>query len=58
MSFLNWVMGCVLVYAFLFGIGEIIFGQWAKGIVFIAVGLSAGLVILRTLNRAGWETQV
>lgn len=57
-GFLNWLMGCVLVYSFLFGIGEVIFGQFAKGIVFILIGLGAGAVILRTLDRSNERSNV
>ncbi len=55
-NIINWLLGCVLVYAFLFGIGEVILGQMSKGIVFIVVGLLAGTAITWNLGRAGWET--
>ncbi|HXG95278.1 MAG TPA: sodium:solute symporter family protein [Blastocatellia bacterium] len=57
LNFLNWLMGCVLVYSFLFGIGEIIFGHAVRGVIFILAGILAGLVLLRTLNRAGWQAE-
>jgi Na+/proline symporter len=53
--FLNWLMGCVLVYSFLFGIGDLIFGHPVRGLVFILAGAVAGLVIFWNLRRVGWE---
>jgi Na+/proline symporter len=55
-QFANWLLGCVLIYAFLFGIGYVIFGDWLKGIVLLVGGLLAGALILRNLQRAGWNT--
>jgi Na+/proline symporter len=54
--FLNWLMGCVLVYSFLFGIGDLIFGNFTRGILFIIAGIIAGLIIMRTLDRTGWDS--
>ncbi|MFP5262893.1 MAG: sodium:solute symporter family protein [Blastocatellia bacterium] len=53
--FLNWLMGCALVYSFLFGIGELIFGHLIRGLIFIFAGVVAGLVIFWNLERFGWE---
>ncbi len=43
--FIDWLMGVILVYAFLFGIGEVIFGAYLSGFLILAVGVAAGLVI-------------
>ena len=55
LQFANWILGCILIYAFLFGIGYVIFGQWLKGAGFLLGGAVAGAVILRNLNRTGWQ---
>jgi hypothetical protein len=55
-QFLNWFLGCLLIYAFLFGIGYVIFGEMLKGIGFILVGIIAGAAIMRNLKRAGWRS--
>lgn len=55
-QFANWLLGCLLIYAFLFGSGYVIFGNWAKGIVLLVGGLLAGALILWNLQRAGWGT--
>jgi hypothetical protein len=52
--FLNWFLGVVLVYAFLFGIGKMIFGQWLYGAVLCAIGLGAAAGIYYDFNRRGW----
>ncbi|HET9529896.1 MAG TPA: sodium:solute symporter family protein [Blastocatellia bacterium] len=57
-KFMNWILGCVLVYSFLFGIGEIVMGEIVKGGAFIAAGLVAGIIIFRNLERTGWSEPV
>jgi solute:Na+ symporter, SSS family len=53
---LDWVMGIVLVYGCLFGIGEMIFGRWGQGMVLLALAAGAGYLIFWHLSRRGWET--
>jgi solute:Na+ symporter, SSS family len=55
-NLLDWICGCGLVYATLFGVGKIIFGQWLTGVEFLALALIAGWIIYWDLNRRGWET--
>jgi uncharacterized sodium:solute symporter family permease YidK len=52
----NWVMGCVLVYGCLFGIGKLVFQQWFWGIVLLAIAAVAGYLIFWDLSRRGWAT--
>ena len=52
----NWIMGIVLVYGCLFGIGELIFGRWAWGILMLLMAATAGYLIFWDLSRRGWET--
>ncbi len=51
----DWVMGCVLVYATLFGIGKIIFGDWIPGVLLLVVAAGAGYLIFWDLSRRGWQ---
>jgi Na+/proline symporter len=51
----NWVLGCVLIYASLFGIGALIFKHWLTGSVYIVVAVAAGALISRNLSRVGWK---
>ena len=36
MQFDNWILGCVLIYTTLFGIGKLIFKEWTAGLAYIA----------------------
>jgi len=55
-QFGNWVLGCVLIYASLFGIGKVIFKEWGTGLVYLAVAVVAAVLISRNLSRAGWKS--
>jgi len=52
----NWVMGCILVYGCLFGIGKLLFGKWLWGVVLLVIAAVAGYLIFWDLSRRGWET--
>jgi Na+/proline symporter len=54
-SFVNWLVGCALVYAALFGIGKLIFKEWTDALVCIVVALVAAIIISRNLSRADWR---
>jgi SSS family solute:Na+ symporter len=55
-NLVNWLLGCALVYAFLFGIGQIVLGALVKGAAFITAGVAAGAIIFWNLERGGWES--
>jgi len=52
----SWVMGIILVYGCLFGIGKFIFGQWFWGLVLLVLAAISGYLIFWDLSRRGWET--
>jgi solute:Na+ symporter, SSS family len=55
-SFFHWVLGLALVYGALFGMGDLLFGRIAPGLLLMLVAvLSAGLLFWN-LNRTGWTT--
>jgi Na+/proline symporter len=54
-QFVNWFLGCLLIYAFLFGIGYLIFGETLKAVCFLIVGAIASATILRNLRRVVWQ---
>jgi hypothetical protein len=54
-QFANWILGCVLIYTTLFGIGKLIFKEWPMGAAFIVVAVIAGALISRNLSQTNWE---
>jgi len=54
-QFLNWFMGVVVVYTFLFGFGEIIFAEFLKGSLILAIGIFAAFIIYRDQMRRSRE---
>jgi hypothetical protein len=51
---LDAVLGCVLVYGCLFGIGKLVFGTWGWGVLLLALAAAAGYLIFWHLSRRGW----
>jgi Na+/proline symporter len=47
----NWILGCVLIYGSLFGIGKLIFKEWGMGLLLLAIAITAGVLISRNLSR-------
>lgn len=54
--FLDWVMGVVVVYAVLFGIGEILFAEYLSGAIMLAIAFGAAAIIYFDLRSRGFET--
>ncbi len=54
--FLNWLLGVVLVYAFLFGLGDILFAEYVRGMFILLVGIGAGWLIYWNLQKRGFES--
>jgi solute:Na+ symporter, SSS family len=57
LQFVNWILGCVLIYGSLFGIGKLIFKEWAAGSVYLLVAIVAGVLISRNLSRGEFEVE-
>ena len=57
-NLMDWAAGCVLVYATLFGVGKIIFGETALGLGILTVAAGAGWLVYWDLNRRGWRAVV
>jgi Na+/proline symporter len=55
-QFLNFFLGCLLIYGSLFGIGKVIFKEYLAGFAYLAVAVGAGLLISWNLSRIGWKT--
>jgi Na+/proline symporter len=58
LNLMDWAAGCVLVYASLFGVGKVIFGETGLGLGMLAVAAGAGWLIYRDLERRGWKAVV
>ena len=55
LNLMDWAAGCVLVYASLFGVGKILFGETALGLGMLAVAAAAGVAHLPGPRPAGLE---
>jgi SSS family solute:Na+ symporter len=51
-QFVNWVLGCVLIYTMLFGTGHVIFGRWALGLSMFFVAFLAAVIVSRSLSKS------
>ena len=47
----DWVLGCVLVYSSLFGVGKIIFGHTVLGAVLLVVAALAALILAHDIRK-------
>ncbi len=52
----DWVVGCAMIYGALFGIGYVVFGRVALGIVLLACAAACAGFIFWDLERRGWES--
>jgi Na+/proline symporter len=53
---LDWAVGIVLIYSALFGVGKIILGSLAVGILLLSLATACFIFIRWDLNRRGWKT--
>ncbi len=54
--FLDWGLGVVVVYSFLFGLGELIFGGYIAGSMILLAGLLAARIIWVDMKKRGFES--
>src|SRR5215471_2657857 len=52
----DWILGIMLVYGCLFGIGKLVFGSWGWGLLLLGISAVCGYLIFWDLSRRGWET--
>ncbi len=57
LQLVNWILGCALIYGSLFGIGKLIFKEWAAGSLYLLVAIVAGVLISRNLSRGESEVE-
>jgi SSS family solute:Na+ symporter len=51
-----WLLGSLLIYMSLFGVGKVIFGEYLLGGVLLALAVLCMALMLRSLAKHGWET--
>jgi SSS family solute:Na+ symporter len=51
----SWALGCVMVYAALFGIGEICFRRWGLGVAMLSVSAVAACLVHAAIQRSTAE---
>jgi SSS family transporter len=50
----NWLLGIGLVYSTLFAIGQLVFGDWTRALMFLLIAGACGVTMFTILNRTGW----
>ncbi len=58
LSIVNWLLGVVLVYAALFGIGQIVLGNRAAGLCLLLVAALSFAAIFRNLSRPAQSAEI
>jgi hypothetical protein len=56
LAWANWLAGVIAVYATLFGIGKIIFGEWTAGAILVAIAVVAFAWIARSFTGDRFTT--
>ena len=54
-NLMDWVLGCLMVYMTLFGIGKLLLGATGTGVLFLAIAGFSGYAIYWDFSRRGWE---
>jgi len=49
LDFLNWLLGMVVVFSALFGVGRVLLGRWPSGLALLVAAALAGSLIYRNL---------
>ncbi len=55
-NLMDWLLGCLMVYMALFGIGKLLLGSVTLGLGFLALALLSGYAIYWDLSKRGWQT--
>jgi hypothetical protein len=55
-NLMEWLLGCLMVYMALFGIGKLLLGATGVGILFLAIAATAAFAIYWDFSKRGWET--
>ncbi len=55
--FAGWALAVLMILFLLFGVGKLIFMEWAAGAGYVAVGAVAALLLSKIIARIDWEGQ-
>lgn len=55
-NLLDWLLGCLMVYMALFGIGKLLLGSTEVGLLFLAISGLSAYAIYWDFSQRGWET--
>jgi Na+/proline symporter len=55
-NLLDWLLGCLMVYMALFGIGKLLLGSTGVGLLFLAISGLSAYAIYWGFSQRGWET--
>jgi len=55
--FAGWALAVVMIVCLLFGVGRVIFMDWARGAAYLAAGGVAALGLSKIIARIDWEGQ-
>jgi hypothetical protein len=55
-NLMDWALGCLMVYMTLFGIGKVLLGSLATGLLFMGIAAFSGYAIYWDLSKRGWGT--
>ena len=53
--FVNWFLGVILVYSFLFGTGKLIFGDYTAFSIYLIAAIISAIIIYKNLSAIGWD---
>ena len=51
---LDWLLGCVFIYCFLFGTGKILFGEILSGLLYLIGGIISMAIAYKDLHSRNW----
>jgi SSS family solute:Na+ symporter len=54
-NLMDWLLGCLMIYMALFGLGKILLGSTGVGMLFMAISALSGYAIYWDFSRRGWE---
>ena len=55
-NMLDWLLGCLMVYMALFGIGKLLLGSVGVGFLYLLISAVSAYGIYWDMSRRGWET--